>query len=132
MQTANDYDKDVFNGDIGFIMSVNAEDYTLRVSFDGRPVHYEAADLDNLELAYAITVHKSQGSEYRAVVMPVHTTHFVMLQRNLLYTAITRGRGLVVLVGQKRAMAMAVENHTSNARHSGLARRLAAGSTGRT
>ena len=132
MQTANDYDKDVFNGDIGFIMSVNAEEYTLRVSFDGRPVHYEAADLDNLELAYAITVHKSQGSEYRAVVMPVHTTHFVMLQRNLLYTAITRGRGLVVLVGQKRAMAMAVENYTSTSRHSGLARRLAAGTTART
>lgn len=127
MQTSNDYDKDVFNGDIGFISSVNQDDHTLRVNFDGRLVFYESSDLDDLELAYAITVHKSQGSEYRAVVMPVHTTHFVMLQRNLLYTAVTRGRGLVVLVGQKRAMAMAVDNFTSTDRNTGLAQRLAAG-----
>ncbi len=124
MQTANNYEKDVFNGDIGFISSMDEDEQFLRVNFDGRLVTYEFSELDELELAYAITVHKSQGSEYKAVVMPVHTTHFVMLQRNLLYTAITRGRKLVVLVGQKRAVAMAVDNFNSTPRNSALDQRL--------
>ena len=104
LQTRNNYTREVFNGDIGRIAKVDAIEQIVVVEFDGRPVEYEFADLDELTLAYAVTVHKSQGSEYPAVIIPVHTQHFVMLQRNLLYTAITRGRKLVVLVGSKKAI----------------------------
>jgi exodeoxyribonuclease V alpha subunit len=102
MQIENDYEKDVYNGDIGYIGNVDPDDGELTVSFDGRTVTYGFGELDNLVPAYAATIHKSQGSEYPAVVIPVTTQHYVMLQRNLLYTGVTRGKKLVVLVGQKK------------------------------
>lgn len=120
MQTSNDYDKDVYNGDIGVIAGIDREDQLVKVNFDGRIVSYEFNDMDSLELAYCITVHKSQGSEYKAVIIPVHTTQFVMLQKNLLYTGITRGKQLVCLVGQKRAVMMAVQNISAEPRNSSL------------
>lgn len=122
MQIRNDYDKDVFNGDIGHVVSV--VDDEMFVSFEGRQVPYENDDLDELTLAYAATVHKSQGSEYPVVVVPVHTQHFVMLQRNLLYTAVTRGKKLVVLVGMRKALSMAVRNDRAAVRNTRLAERL--------
>ena len=126
MQTSNDYDKDVYNGDIGIIAGIDREDQLVKVNFDGRIVSYEFNDLDSLELAYCITVHKSQGSEYKAVIIPVHTTQFVMLQKNLLYTGITRGKKLVCLVGQKRAVMMAVQNISAEPRLSSLHLKLRA------
>ncbi|HBF33592.1 TPA: ATP-dependent RecD-like DNA helicase [Candidatus Sumerlaeota bacterium] len=124
MQTENDYDKDVFNGDIGVVHAIDPSDHIVRVRFDRRIVEYPYADLDSLTLSYAITVHKSQGSEYPAVVIPVHTQHFVMLQRNLIYTAITRGKKLVVLVGTKKAIFLALKNAKITERYSGLKQRL--------
>ncbi len=124
MQIRNDYDRDVFNGDMGRIVALDRVEQRLTVRFEGRDVEYEFSDLDELVHAYAVSVHKSQGSEYRAVVVPVLTAHFVMLQRNLLYTAVTRAKELAVLVGQKRAIAIAVGNHTVGQRHSALAERL--------
>jgi exodeoxyribonuclease V alpha subunit len=103
MQIENDYDKEVYNGDIGYIDSANPDDGELTASFDGRAVSYGFGELDTLVPAYAATIHKSQGSEYPAVVIPVMTQHYAMLQRNLFYTGVTRGKGLVVLVGQKKA-----------------------------
>jgi exodeoxyribonuclease V alpha subunit len=126
MQTVNDYEKNVFNGDIGRIRGIDAAEQELTVAFDGRPVEYGFGELDELTLAYAATVHKSQGSEYPAVVVPIHTQHYVMLQRNLLYTAITRARRLVVVVGTKSALAMAVERVSSRRRITTLKERLAA------
>ncbi len=108
MQVENDYDRDVFNGDIGRVVEIREEEGEVRVRFDERVVAYSFGELDGLTPAYAITVHKSQGSEYPCVAMPLHTQHFVMLQRNLLYTAVTRGRRLVVLIGSPRALAIAV------------------------
>lgn len=108
MQIENDYDKDVYNGDIGRVAGIDAEAGELTIEFDGRPVTYEFGELDRVVLAYATTVHKAQGSEYPAVVMPISTQHYPMLQRNLLYTGVTRGRRLVVLVGQIKALAIAV------------------------
>jgi len=108
MQTVNNYDKDVFNGDIGRIVKLDNIDQELTVQFDDRRVTYEFNELDEIMLSYAITVHKSQGSEYPVVVMPIHSQHYVLLQRNLLYTAITRGRKLVVLVGTQKAVTIAV------------------------
>jgi exodeoxyribonuclease V alpha subunit len=122
MQIRNDYDKEVWNGDSGVIEHLDAE--ALRVRFDDRTVEYGLDELDALVLAYAATVHKSQGSEYTAVVIPVHTQHYVMLQRNLLYTAVTRGKRLVVLVGSRKALGIAVRNADVAARCSGLAPRL--------
>src|SRR5262249_573940 len=101
MQIRNDYDKEVWNGDIGVVERLGGDD-TLVVRFEDREVDYDVDELDELALAYAATVHKSQGSEYPAVVVPVHTQHYVMLQRNLLYTAVTRGKRLVVLVGSRK------------------------------
>ncbi len=126
IQLENDYDKDVYNGDIGFVSAVDPADNSLTVRFDGRDVSYVAGELDALGPAYAITIHKSQGSEFPAVVIPVATQHFVMLQRNLIYTAVTRGRQLVVLVGQRKAFAMAVRNAPDgdSRRWSGLRARL--------
>ena len=124
MQLRNNYDKDVFNGDIGFVKAVSADDRSMVVSFDGRPVKYEPADLDELVLAYATTIHKSQGSEYPAVIVIVHTQHYVMLQRNLLYTAITRGRKLVLLMGVPYAVSRAIETNTVRERRTSLAERL--------
>lgn len=126
LQTENNYDKDVFNGDIGEITGVDHEDRQLRVHFDGRHVTYEFDELDELQPAYAISVHKSQGSEFPAVVIPIATQHFMMLQRNLIYTAITRGKRLVVAVGQKKAFGMAIRNTDTTRRISGLLERLRA------
>ena len=127
MQIRNDYDKEVWNGDSGVIDSIDADGDALHVRFDDRTIEYGIDEVDTLALAYAATVHKSQGSEYPAVVVPVHTQHYVMLQRNLLYTAITRGKRLVVLVGTRKALALAVRNADVAARASGLAARLRAG-----
>lgn len=120
MQIENDYDKDVFNGDIGYIESVNLNDSELVVDFDGRAVSYMFGELDTLVPAYAATIHKSQGSEYPAIVIPVMTQHYTMLQRNLIYTGVTRGKKLVVLVGQPRAIAIAVKNVSGRLRWSKL------------
>ncbi len=122
MQIRNDYDKEVWNGDSGIVES--ASDEALAVRFDERVIEYALDELDALVLAYAATVHKSQGSEYAAVIVPVHTQHYVMLQRNLLYTAVTRGKRLVVLVGSRKALSLAVRNAEVAARASGLAPRL--------
>jgi exodeoxyribonuclease V alpha subunit len=126
MQLRNNYELDIFNGDIGRVTGVDVEERELVVSFDGRPVRLEAADIDDLAPAYACTIHKAQGSEYPAVVVLLHHSHHVMLQRNLLYTAITRGRRLVVVVGSKRALGRAVRNATVRHRHTMLAERLRA------
>src|SRR6266704_4088776 len=128
MQVRNNYDKGVFNGDVGWIRSINKENASLRVEFleEAGPmlVSYELAELDELILAYAITVHKSQGSEYPAIVLPLTREHYMLLQRNLLYTAITRARRLCVLVGQPRALELAVRNDRVAHRNTGLAERL--------
>ena len=120
MQIENDYDKEIYNGDIGYIDDVNVDDGELTASFDGRPVTYGFGELDTLVPAYAVTIHKSQGSEYPAVVIPVMTQHYAMLQRNLLYTGVTRGKKLVLLVGQKKAIAIAVRNVSGRRRWSKL------------
>ena len=124
MQLRNNYDKDVYNGDVGFVRSVDAASRSLVVAFDGRPVVYEPGDLDELVLAYATTIHKSQGSEYPAVVVIMHTQHYVMLQRNLLYTAITRGRRLVMLMGVPYAVDRAIQTNTVRERRTSLSSRL--------
>jgi exodeoxyribonuclease V alpha subunit len=124
IQLKNDYDKDVFNGDIGRVVKVDLHEQELTVDFEGRPTVYDFGELDELALAYATTIHKSQGSEYPAVVIPLHGQHLMMLQRNLLYTAITRGKKLVVLVGSRKALSMAVRRQDATQRYSGLARRI--------
>ena len=124
MQIRNNYDKDVYNGDIGVVGSVDMEDRSLVVIFDGREVEYDASELDELVLAYATTIHKSQGSEYPIVVMPVLMTHFVMLQRNLIYTGITRAKKVLVMVGTKKALAYAVRNVVVQKRNTMLKERL--------
>ena len=124
MQLRNDYDRDVFNGDLGRITSADLEERSLVVRFDERDVVYEESNLDELTLAYACTIHKSQGSEYPAVVIPMLTTHFVMLSRNLLYTAVTRGRKLVVLVADARAIKMALSEDRKDERRTRLCARI--------
>jgi len=124
MQIRNNYDKDIFNGDIGRIFHIDEEDQEIKVLFEERLVAYDYGDLDELVPAYAVTVHKSQGSEYPAVVIPIMTQHYMMLQRNLIYTAVTRGRKLVVLVGTKKALAIAVKNNRTEQRYSLLKQRL--------
>lgn len=124
IQTINNYDKEVFNGDIGTITSIDPEESELLIEFDGREVKYEFSELDEVSLAYAASIHKSQGSEYPAVVIPLATQHYMMLERNLLYTGVTRGKKLVVVVGQPRALAMAVKNKRSATRLTALAHRL--------
>ncbi|HNT57996.1 MAG TPA: AAA family ATPase, partial [Syntrophales bacterium] len=125
MQIVNDYDREVYNGDIGRIIAIDGETAEVTVVIDGREVVYDFSDLDELVLAYAVSVHKSQGSEYPAVVIPVLTQHYILLQRNLLYTAVTRGKRLVILVGTKKAVAIAVRNNRTEMRYTGLRRRLA-------
>jgi exodeoxyribonuclease V alpha subunit len=125
MQLRNDYDKEVFNGDIGRILRVDAAERRLTVSFDGREVDYAEGDLDELTLAYATSIHKSQGSEYPAVVVPILTQHFVMLSRNLLYTAVTRGKRLVVLIADPRALTIALGEVRKEERRTRLAERIA-------
>ena len=125
MQIKNNYDKEVFNGDIGIIESVNETDKTLKVNFDGRSIEYDVTELDELVHAYATTIHKAQGSEYPIVVMPIMMNHFVMLQRNLIYTGITRAKKVLVIVGTKKALAYAVKNVTVTKRNTLLKERLA-------
>ena len=124
MQIRNDYDKEVFNGDIGTITKVDMEERELTVRFDDRDVVYDVTELDELSLAYAVTIHKSQGSEYPIVVMPFTMSHFVMLQRNLLYTGVTRAKKILVLVGEKKAVYYAIRNETTTKRNTCLAQRL--------
>ena len=125
VQTVNNYDKEVFNGDVGRISKIDPEEGVVLIDFDGRPVEYEVAELDEVDLAYAMTVHKSQGSEYPAVVLPIAMQHYTLLERNLLYTAVTRGKRLVVVVAEPRALAMAVRTRRSGRRLTRLAARLA-------
>jgi len=124
MQIRNNYDKDVFNGDIGRIGRIDQENQEIRVDFDGRSISYDFSELDELVLAYAISIHKAQGSEYPAVVFPLLTQHYMMLQRNLLYTAVTRARKLVVIVGTKKALAIAIHNNRMQSRFTLLKERL--------
>ena len=124
IQTDNDYERDVFNGDLGMVEKINRIDQEIVINFDGRPVKYDFGDLDELSLAYVLSIHKSQGSEYPCVVIPVHTQHYMMLQRNLLYTAVTRGKKLVVLVGTHKALALAVRRRDTTRRYTALRRRL--------
>jgi len=120
IQTENDYDKDVFNGDIGIVERIDAVEQQVAVRFDERLVKYDFGELDEIALAYAITIHKSQGSEFPAVVIPLATQHYMLLQRNLVYTGITRGKRLLVLIGQRKALVIAVHNDRPQRRHSGL------------
>jgi exodeoxyribonuclease V alpha subunit len=124
IQTENDYNRDVFNGDLGIIEKINRLEQEMVVSFEGRLVEYDFGDLDELALAYVLSIHKSQGSEFPCVVIPIHTQHYMMLQRNLLYTAVTRGKGLVVLVGTKKALGMAVRRQDTARRYTALKGRL--------
>jgi exodeoxyribonuclease V alpha subunit len=128
IQTVNNYDKEVFNGDIGHIESVDVEEGALTVDYDGRSVEYEFGELDEVHLAYATSIHKSQGSEYPAVLIPLAMQHYTLLERNLIYTAVTRGKKLVmIIIGQPKALAMAVKNRKSNSRLTNLAARIAGG-----
>jgi exodeoxyribonuclease V alpha subunit len=120
MQVENDYDKEVYNGDLGVVSRIDMEEGELSIDFDGREVTYGFGDLDELVLAYATTIHKAQGSEYPAVVIPLSTQHYPMLQRNLVYTGVTRGKRLVVLVGQRKALAIAVKGNRAKRRWSKL------------
>lgn len=124
LQTANDYDRAVFNGDIGVVGEVDRERKAVVVNFDQGPVTYESSDLDQLELAYALTIHKAQGSEYPAVVMVMHSTHYIMLRRNLLYTALTRAEKLAVIVGDRKGLWKAIQTTGEGDRLTRLAARL--------
>ncbi len=124
MQLRNNYDKDVFNGDMGIIQVIDLEDQELVIDMEGKRVTYDFSDLDEITLAYAISVHKSQGSEYPVVVLPMLTQHYMMLQRNLFYTAITRAKKMVVIVGTRKAMAIAVKNDKIAQRWTALQERL--------
>jgi exodeoxyribonuclease V alpha subunit len=124
IQRINNYDKEVFNGDIGIISSIDIEDSLLQITFDERIVDYEFNELDEIALAYATSIHKAQGSEYPAVVIPMAMQHFMLLERNLLYTGVTRGKQLVVVIAQPKALAMAVKNQRSQRRITNLISRL--------
>jgi len=124
IQTENNYGKDVFNGDIGQIVKIDPVEREVVVRFDQREVVYDYGELDEVALAYAITIHKSQGSEFPAVVIPLAMQQFLLLQRNLVYTGITRGKELVVVIGQRKALGMAVKNNRTEQRFSGLLARL--------
>ena len=124
IQTENNYDQDVFNGDLGIVEKINRIEQVLTVNFEGRAVEYDFGDLDELALAYVLSIHKSQGSEFPCIVIPLHTQHYLMLQRNLLYTAVTRGKKLVILVGTKKALSMAVRRVDTGQRYTALRMRL--------
>jgi exodeoxyribonuclease V alpha subunit len=124
MQIRNNYDKEVFNGDIGRITAIEWQDKEVQIDFDGRQVAYDFSDLDEIVPAYAVSVHKSQGSEYAAVIIPIVTQHYILLQRNLIYTAVTRGKKLVVMVGSRKALAIAVSNNKTQKRFTRLRDRL--------
>jgi exodeoxyribonuclease V alpha subunit len=125
MQIENDYDREAYNGDLGVVTRIDVEERELTVDFDGRDVIYCFGEIDELVLAYATTIHKSQGSEYPAVVIPLSTQHYPMLQRNLIYTGVTRGKRLVVLIGQRKALAIAVKGDRKRRRWSKLGEWLA-------
>lgn len=120
IQTVNNYDKEVYNGDIGFIESIDLEENLITINFDGRMVEYDKSELDEVDLAYAISIHKSQGSEYPVVVIPITTQHYNLLERNLLYTGVTRGKKMVILIGQKKALFMAVKRVSAGKRITSL------------
>jgi exodeoxyribonuclease V alpha subunit len=124
MQIKNNYDKDVFNGDIGRIIGIDLENHEVVISFEGRRVAYDYTDLDEIVLAYAVSVHKSQGSEYPAVIIPILAQHYILLQRNLIYTAVTRGKRLVVMVGSRKALALGVKNDKTERRYTYLSYRM--------
>jgi exodeoxyribonuclease V alpha subunit len=126
MQIINNYDKDVFNGDIGWISKIDPEEREVVIDFDGRPVPYDYSELDEVVLAYAVSVHKSQGSEYPVVILPVVTQHYMLLQRNLIYTGITRAKKLVIMIGTKKALAIAIRNNKPQRRYTLLSERLTA------
>jgi exodeoxyribonuclease V alpha subunit len=126
MQLRNNYDKGVFNGDLGRIAGIDREEGSVKVDFYDKLVEYESDELDEINLAYATSVHKSQGSEYPVVVIPLHTSHYLMLHRSILYTAVTRGKRLVVLVGSRKALAMAIRNIRLEKRNTGLKEKLIA------
>ena len=125
LQTRNNYAKQVFNGDLGHVIALDAEEQSFTIDFDGVHVDYEFSEADELVHAFAMSIHKSQGSEYRAVVIPLLTQHYMLLQRNLLYTGVTRAKSLVVLVGTQKAISIAVRNDKVAQRNSLLAKRLA-------
>jgi exodeoxyribonuclease V alpha subunit len=125
MQIVNNYDKEVYNGDIGRITLIDEEAQEVTVTIDDRQIIYDYSDLDELVHAYAVSIHKSQGSEYPAVVIPILIQHYILLQRNLLYTGVTRGKKLVVLVGTKKALAIAIRNNKTEKRYNLLRQRLA-------
>ena len=125
MQIKNNYEKEVFNGDIGRIKRIDLEQQIVTITFDGRHVEYDYPDLDEIVLAYAVSVHKSQGSEYPAIIIPILIQHYMLLQRNLIYTAVTRGRKLVVIVGTKKALAIGINNNKTQRRFTYLKHRLA-------
>jgi len=124
MQIRNNYEKDVFNGDIGRISNLAPDVREVTITYDGIPVPYDYNELDEIMLAYAISVHKSQGSEYSAVIVPILTQHYMLLQRNLIYTAVTRGKKLVILVGSKKALGIGIKNNRTEKRYTWLAERL--------
>ena len=124
MQIKNNYDKEVFNGDIGRIATIDTEEQEVTVDFDGRQVTYDFSDLNELVLAYAVSIHKSQGSEYPVVVMPIHISHYMLLQRNLIYTGVTRARKLVIIVGTRKALSIGIRNNKIRKRFTGLCRKL--------
>jgi exodeoxyribonuclease V alpha subunit len=126
MQLRNNYDKGVFNGDLGRIVSIDREDGKIQVDFDDKRVAYEADEWDEISLAYATSIHKSQGSEYPVVILPLHTAHYMMLYRSILYTAVTRGKSLVIVVGSRKALAMAIRNVRVEERNTGLREKLLA------
>ena len=128
IQTHNNYDREVFNGDIGVITAIDLEPVKIRVRFDAaRLADYDPGELDELQLAYALTIHKSQGSEFPCVIIPVSMQHFVLLERSLIYTAVTRARKLVILVGDPKALALAVRKQETRKRHTGLREELQGG-----
>jgi len=124
IQLINNYDKEVFNGDLGIVKDINHDDTTLIIDFEGKEVEYDFTELDEIDLAYATSIHKSQGSEYPVVVIPISMQHYMLLQRNLIYTGVTRGKKLVILMGEAKAISMAVRNVKQNNRLTYLKQRL--------
>ena len=124
IQTENDYDRNVFNGDLGIVQKISRIEQVIVVNFEGHAVEYDFGDLDELSLAYVLSIHKTQGSEFPCVVIPLHTQHYLMLRRNLLYTAVTRGKKLVVLIGMKKALGLAIRREDTSKRYTALRKRL--------
>ncbi|KJV98878.1 uvrD-like helicase C-terminal domain protein [Orientia tsutsugamushi str. Sido] len=124
MQIVNNYDKDIYNGDIGIINTIDHENQNIVINFDGNKISYDFDELDEIVLAYAITIHKSQGGEYHTVIIPLMMQHYPMLQRKLIYTAITRAKKLVIVVGQKKALNIAIKKNIAELRYSMLKKKL--------